>query len=92
MKKQIVATLFVASLLILNTSNVYASGGGSLADWLHWLFNLIKSIDWGSHGGHSGGGGGNSVPELDLTAGPIAVALLAAIIGVGMELRRRGKK
>lgn len=90
MKKLTIAALIAPLLLIFSISDVYASGGGNFHDFINWLVNFIRSIDWGNHGGHSGGG--NSVPELDTAAGPIAVALLAAIIGIGLERRRRAKK
>ncbi len=35
---------------------------------------------------------GNSVPELSATAGPIALAVLLGIVGIGIERRRRKNK
>lgn len=44
-----------------------------------------------SSGGGSGGAG-NGVPELSTTYRPIALALIAGIVLVGLEVRRRKRK
>lgn len=40
----------------------------------------------------SGGHQANTVPELSLTAGPLAIAVILGIVGIGLERRRRISK
>lgn len=54
------------------------------------------AISWGTQAWESSGigqgggeGGGNSVPELSLTVGPVALAVIVALIAIGLERRRR---
>ena len=49
---------------------------------------LEKWINWFSMYVDSSGNGGNSVPELSLTVGPIAIAIIVALIAIGLERRR----
>jgi len=37
----------------------------------------------------SGGSGGNSVPELSMTVGPLAVAIIFCMIAIAFEYRRQ---
>jgi len=76
--------LFVLVSLVLGGSDVYASAGGSGGfNWWEWLVNW-----WNNHNG----GGGKSVPELSASYLPVALALLAGILGIGIERKRRSKK
>lgn len=43
-------------------------------------------------GGGRRGGGYSSVPELDASGAPIALALVGGIAGVAIERRRKNKK
>ncbi|HBH35198.1 MAG TPA: hypothetical protein DDW45_01970 [Gammaproteobacteria bacterium] len=46
----------------------------------------------GSAGSVQGSEVANSVPELSAAAGPIAVAVILGIVGIGLERRRRKNK
>ena len=53
----------------------------------------VLAQNWDPGCGPNGPGcGGNSVPELDGAMGPLAVAILAGVIGIGIERRRRKDK
>lgn len=60
--------------------------------------SVVSSALAQSQGVLCGGGsthslcGGNSVPELDGAMGPLAMAILAGVIGIGLERRRRKDK
>lgn len=53
----------------------------------------VLAQQWAPGCGPNGPGcGGNSVPELDGAMGPLAMAILAGVIGIGLERRRRKDK
>ncbi|MGB5706623.1 MAG: hypothetical protein WBM41_07300 [Arenicellales bacterium] len=78
-----------------NHWNQNGGGSGGLERLILFikLFLNIHNNHWDKNGGGNGGtnGGGNSVPDLSATSGPIALALLSGIIGIGIERRRRKK-
>lgn len=92
MKKFALSTAAMLSTC-LGTSNALASyGDGNLANWIqHLLAFFTRLFNHPHNPGGSGGGGGNSVPEIDVMVGPVAVAVLAGVIAIGVE-RRRNKK
>ncbi len=55
-------------------------------EWFDAAVAWLRSINTGSSGGS--GGSGSSVPELSLTAGPIAVTVIICIIAIALERRR----
>ena len=82
-------TMVVTSLW---ASNAMANHGGwHFIDWFNHLMIILSKLFHQSH--NSGGGGGsNAVPELDVVSAPLALALIAGIISIGLEIRRRQKK
>lgn len=76
--------MYVIMFLGFGISDVYAShGGGGGFNWWEWVVNW-----WNNNGG----GNGNSVPELSASYIPMAFAILAGILGIGIERRRKSKK
>ena len=91
-------TRFAAVFVIfLASSSVYASNSGNSSSWYYFFISRWNGFwtnfwnTWGS-GGTGGGSGGNSVPELDGATGPLAVALITVVIGIGLERNRRKKQ
>ncbi len=91
--KKFYHTLLALLFTFIGTSNAFASfGDGNVASWIQNLIAHITRLFNHLHSsGGSGGGGGNAVPELDVMAGPVAVAVLAGVIAIGLE-RRKNKK
>lgn len=77
---KIVISFWITLYCSLMATSVHASHGGGFWGWLEHFW------------GHGGGGGGNAVPELNGAMGPIALALLAGIIGIAVERKRRKSK
>ncbi len=90
----------IAAFFILLTASfsVFASNSGGsswysyfVSRWNYYWTNFWNT--WGSSGGSSAGSsGGNSVPELDGATGPLAVALITVVVGIGLERNRRNKQ
>ena len=56
-----------------------------MLEWWNAFVAWLRSLNTGSTGST---GGGSSVPELSLTAGPIAVTVIICIIAIALERRR----
>lgn len=66
--------------------------GSVFCSLLLMCIGITNAFSWEPGCGPNGPGCGNSVPELDGAMGPIAMALLAGVIGIGLERRRRKNK
>ncbi|MBX2884384.1 MAG: hypothetical protein KTR32_30810 [Granulosicoccus sp.] len=75
------------SSLALAQSN--SGGDTGDTDWDAWWQTLLDY--WNNYGPHDVGGA-YSVPELDGASGPLAIALITVVIGIGLERNRRRKQ
>lgn len=78
----------VVKVASVTTEVLYIFGGQTM-----WWEQIVTWLCTNGYycGGGGGGGSGNSVPELSVTAGPIAVAVIVGILAIGLERRRRRK-
>ena len=79
--KRFFSTITTTLILGLSSIDAYATEG-----WYPGKF----ACEWFGIGCDTGGG--HSVPELSVMAGPVAVAVILGIVGIGLERRRRNNK
>ena len=88
--KKLIIIVTISIFLALTSVPLMATsgydGGGSTTGIIEWILGLIGG------GGGEGGGSGSSVPELDLAAGPVAIALILGLMGIVAERRRRNSQ
>jgi len=94
---QKLSTKFAALVFALAaSSSVFAQSGSHGSSWYYYFISRWNSFwtnfwsTWNS--GSTSAGGGNSVPELDGATGPLAIALITVVIGIGLERNRRKKQ
>ncbi len=84
--------LLLGISILVTAPAVLAQSSGdsnSAADWNSWWQNLLNY--WNNYWNQNNGGG-YSVPELDASTGPLAVTLIAVVVGIGLERNRRRKQ